>query len=101
MLNVKEITSQINQINDVEDLKYLYNYTFNRIQGFRDITIKKATLNFVVGDKAKIKDTYLNRGKICHLRGKIGEVVKVNNKTIKVKFDSVTWTITSTMIDKV
>jgi len=99
-MTVNDITKEIDKVTAAEDLRYLQNYAFKRLCNLRDIDIRKASFGFVVGDEAKLKIEHC-KGKSAYLRGIIGKVVKVNSKTVKVLFNSITWTLTSTMIEKV
>ena len=87
---MREIFDIIDEISDVDALKQISDYVHNSYHIALGTKDQKEVLRFAIGQNVKIKQEVFNRRgyKVQQLRNKTGEVIKVNQKTIKVRFTS-------------
>lgn len=92
---MKEIFNKIDAISDVDALDQIAKYAENNYQRALGINTRKEITKFHIGQNVRLKSEALNRRgyKAQQLRGKIGKITKINQKTIKVSFDIGNWKI--------
>ena len=99
-IHVENIVDNISKIKSMDELRELTEILSDRYKEFSRRKASDKKLEFNIGDKVKLQDKHLSRGKADSLYNKVGEIEKLNPTKAKVNFEGHRWSIPYTMLEK-